>query len=94
MADIDVGQDWDIINTELTGDYSEVTYSRTIRGFRAQARGESNIRHKRRSSDSNYSTIKSGSQPPYTLLMNSGTVSLGFFAAESGSETLEIVVFF
>lgn len=94
MADIDVGTDWDIINTQLTDSYTEITYSRTIRGFRAQARGESNIRHKRRSTDSNYSTIKSGSQPPYTLLMNASTVSLGFFAAESGDEIIEIVVFF
>lgn len=94
MSDLIIGTDWDVINFELTSDFQQVTYSRAIRGFRIQARGESDVYHKRRSSDSNYTTIKAGSNHPYEIVLLSATASLGYFSCASGSETLEIIVFF
>ena len=94
MSDLSIGSDWDIINQDLTTTYVEVTHPRPIRGFRIKARGEANIRHKRLSSDTKYSTIKGGTAEPFTIWLSQATASLGFYAAEAGTETLEAYVFF
>lgn len=94
MAQTGDSYDWDVVNQGLTTDFAEVTYSRTVRKFRIQARGEITLYHKRRITDSNFITIKAGSNHPYEVLLNSSSVSLGFFATESGSDTLEGLVFF
>lgn len=97
MSDIFAGSDWDVINTSLTGTYVEVTYTKNIRGFRVQARGEKDVRHKRKNADTKYVTIKAGSAAPYSVMLSPSdpaTTSLGFFAVASGSETLESLVFF
>ena len=94
MSDLSIGSDWDVTVKSLTTTYSEFTYTRPIRGFRIKARGEGNVFHKRREADSAYSTIKGGTAEPFTVWLSQATSSLGFFATESGTETLEAYVFF
>lgn len=94
MSDLSIGSDWDIINAPVTITYEEVTYTRPIRGFRIKARGEGNVFHKRKDADTKYCTIKGGTAEPFTVWLSQATSSLGFFATESGTETLEAYVFF
>jgi len=94
MTDYSTGSDYDHINSSLTTTYTEITYAKPIRGFRIQSRGEANIRHKRRSTDTDYFTIKGGSLVPYTISDMVASSSLGFFATETGTETAEITVYF
>lgn len=94
MADRANGSDWGVINQELDTTYEEITYTRPIRGFRINARGETNILHKRKEADSNYHTIKAGTGEPFEFWLSNETPSLGWFKAETGTETVEIVVFY
>lgn len=92
-----VGTDWDTINANLTTSYVEVTYVRAIKDFLVQARGDSNVRHKRRSADTNYFTIKAGGYADKKTILSDANFagsSLGFFAVESGTDVLEGYVTF
>ena len=94
MADFSIGSNWDVINQALDTNYVEVTYTVPIRGFRINARGENDIRHKRKSADTKYHTIKGGTGEPFTIWLSQATPSLGFFAVGAGTETMEVVVFY
>jgi hypothetical protein len=91
------GTDWDVINQALTGNFAEVTYVRPVKDFAVQARGDSDIYHKRRSADTKFFTIKAGGFADKKVLLcdaDAASASLGFFAAASGSDTLEAYVTF
>lgn len=85
---------WAILNQAITTSYAQVTYTRPIRGFRVQCRGDSVVFHKKLTGDTNYYTIKARTNHPYELYNMDSSPSLGFFRTEDGSDTLEIIVFF
>lgn len=97
MPIVFTGNNWDIINQAITASYVEVTYTRHVKNYLIQARGDSNVLIKRLNSDTKYFTLKSGSSASRDILLASpsaDSASLGFFATDSGTDTLEVIVIF
>lgn len=92
------GNDWDIVNLDITGSYTEATYTKPVKNFIINIRGDSSIRIKRLSADTKYFTIKNGGNMPVDLpISNAGAdaCSLGFYATDGGaSDTIEFIVIF
>lgn len=94
MSDLQTSTDYEILNESVTTSYAEITYTKPIRGFRLQVRGNTVIYHKRKSADTNYVTIWPRTNVPYVFYTASVTPSLGFYKTATGTDTLEIIVFY
>lgn len=94
MSDLIVSSQWDIVNTSLDTNYQEITYSRAIRGYLINSRGETDILMKKTDAATDYKTIKAGGERPMNLYMPASSNSLGWFRVATGTDVAEIMVFY
>lgn len=95
MSNQGIGSNYYWLNPVITAsEYTEVTTTYPIRGFRVRCRQNVPVRIKRLSTDTVYGTIYPRESFPADVFITSNSPSLGWFLSESGSVTLEIFVIY